>query len=197
MPRTEIPLIAFTGPEGSGKSTQARHMAESRGHQYISTGDMLRQAAATDQTELGNVCRRILDEHVYLPAQTLLEVINKRLQAEDVSQGVILDGGFRTVEETQHFGDMLEKTGRKFSVNVVYLRVPMWQCAQRLLGENGRRRPDDTTDAWLKRINEFSNGLGQRMSTIRRRWNLYIVDGNQSIDTVHQEISRRLTHITD
>jgi len=186
------PIIAFIGPEGSGKSTQAKNLAKRLNLPYVSTGDMLREAAKNDESELGDACRKMFEEHVYLSAEKLLEVVGKRLKNEDVDKGVVLDGGFRTVEETKNFPQMLEKTGKDFSVKVFLLKVPYWKCADRLMGENGRKRVDDTPTAWLSRMKEFNTNLGERMSLIRKRWSLQTIDGGKAEEEVGKDIWEKI-----
>lgn len=193
MKSTEINIITLTGPEGSGKSTQGKVLAVKRAVPFISTGDMLRERAANDwTTSLGAECRQMFADHVYLAPRRMLEVIADRLKREDILRGVVLDGGFRTVEETELFGEMLESTGKNFAVEVIFLKVPGWVCAQRLMGEGGRKRVDDTPEGWLRRMGEFNNGLGRRMSIIRNRWSLEIVNANKSAKEVGEEIIKRL-----
>jgi len=188
----KIPIIAFTGAEGSGKSTQAKNLAKRLNFPYISTGDMLREAAKNDDSELGDACRKMFEQHVYLSPIKLLEVVGKRFRNEDVDKGVVLDGGFRTVEETQNFSKMLEKTGKNFSVRVIFLKMPYWKCADRLMGENGRKRVDDTPEAWLSRMKEFNSGLGERMSLIQKRWSLQTIDGGKTEEEVTRELWEKM-----
>lgn len=184
----KIPIIAFTGPEGSGKSTQAKLLSKSLDLPYVSTGDMLRDAAKNDKSELGDDCRKIFEQHIYLSPKKLLEVVGKRFKNEDIDKGVVLDGGFRTVEETKYFSEMLEKTGKKFFVIVKFLKVPYWICAERLMGENGRKGSDDTLEAVLNRMKEFNTGLGERMSLIRNEWSLQIINGNRTEEEIAAEL---------
>lgn len=188
----EIPIIAFIGPEGSGKSTQAKNLAKRLDLPYISTGNMLREAAENDTSELGDACRKMFQEHNYLAAEKLLEVVGKRLERGDVDKGVILDGGFRTVKETENFSEMLLRTGKDFSVRVFFLKVPYWICADRLMGENGRKRVDDTPVAWLSRMKEFNTDLQKRISIIRTHWSLKIIDGNKTEEEVAENLWNKL-----
>ncbi len=193
MPTTiELPLIAFTGPEGSGKSTQAKRLALNLGLPYISTGDMLRELAENDHSPLGDACRNVFTNHVYLTPATMLTVIGHRLQQLDINQGAIIDGSLRTVEETVNFTSALKPTGKNFSLNVIYLRVPGYVCAERLMGANGRKRIDDTPTGWLNRMTEYNTGLGIRMAYIRQHWPLYQINGNQTIDQVTADINAAL-----
>lgn len=181
-----VPLLAFTGPEGSGKTTQAKLLAQTLGLPYASTGDIIRAAADNDSTELGDACREMFARHNYLSPLLLLKILAKRLQEDDARCGIVLDGGFRTVEETEKFQSMLEETQRDFSVMVIYLRIPGWEGIQRALA--GRRRPDDTSEALLSRLSSFYTGLGERMSFIRKKWPLFIINGRRPIEEINQEI---------
>jgi adenylate kinase len=188
----KIPIIAFIGAEGSGKSTQAKNLAIRLNLPYVSTGNMLRDAAENDTTELGDACRKMFEQHNYLPAEKLLEVVGKRLKKDDIDKGVVLDGGFRTLEETVNFPEMLLRTGKDFSVRVFFLKVPYWKCAERLMGENGRKRADDTPEAWLSRMKEFNTDLQKRVSIIRTRWSLDTINGSGIEEEVKNNIWKKM-----
>ena len=40
-----LPIIAVSGPHGSGKSTTAKEVAEKLGYEYISAGELFRNMA--------------------------------------------------------------------------------------------------------------------------------------------------------
>jgi len=188
-------LIVFVGPEGSGKSDASKWCEKNSNNCIrISTGDILRDFEKNDKTELGDDCRKMFAQHKYLSPIKMLAVIEKRFKEEDVekSDGIFLDGGLRTVTETLGFNAMLKRTGIDFSTQVIFLRVPWWQCADRLLSENGRKRDDDTPEGWLKRMRKFSRKLNRRTSIIRDRWPLHIIDGNRPKEEVFEDISRRI-----
>lgn len=183
----KIPLISFLGPEGSGKSTQAKLLAEKYRLPYISTGDMIRDAAANDMGELGEACRKMFEEHSYLSGDLLLKIVAARFQREDTKNGLILDGGFRTLKETQNFAEMLESVDRNFSVKVVFLRTPGWESVDRL---KKRKRSDDTSEAILSRLTTFYTDLGKRVSFIRKTWDFAIImAANKSVSDLNREIT--------
>ncbi|MFA6007339.1 MAG: nucleoside monophosphate kinase [Candidatus Shapirobacteria bacterium] len=192
MAREKISLISLVGMEGSGKTTVAKSLVESLSYTYVCTGDMLREARNGPIGELQEACEKLFTEHVYLPGPMLLEVVKQRFQKDDINNGLILDGGFRTLEETEGFKKMLSSTGKDFKLNIFYLRVPRWKCMERLMGENGRKRSDDTLEGILKRAKEFDNNLGKRMSLIRTNFSLEIVDGDRPREEVFQSILTRV-----
>ncbi|MCG3260126.1 MAG: AAA family ATPase, partial [Candidatus Heimdallarchaeota archaeon] len=47
-----MPIIAVSGPHGSGKSTAARKVAESLGYEYVSAGELFRDMAKEENMSL-------------------------------------------------------------------------------------------------------------------------------------------------
>lgn len=186
-----IQLYSFIGPEGSGKTEQAKLLASKLGFLYVSTGDMIRDAKENDQTYLGDACREMARKGVYLEASLLLEIVSKRLQRQDAENGVILDGGFRTVEETENFENALKNVGRSFNVKVFFIWTPILECYKRQIK---RGRGDDTPEKIKSRMKSFYSGLDRRMNFIRDNWSLVIIPaGIKSIPEVSQEILEKIT----
>src|SRR5258706_457405 len=84
----------------------------------------------------------------------------RRLSEEDLKDGFILDGGFRTIEEIEGYQDLLEKAGSSMPVEVVLLRIPGWLGAQRILTSK-REREDDELEPLLKRMTNYYHDLGK------------------------------------
>jgi len=53
-----LPIIAISGPHGSGKTTTARILAETLGYKYVSAGEMFREMAEKEGLNLEEFSRK-------------------------------------------------------------------------------------------------------------------------------------------
>lgn len=187
-------IVIFIGPEGSGKTIHSLRLAEESGKPYITTGDTIRYLAANDPGPLGNECREMFANHAYLAGETLLKILINRFNQVDAVDGFILDGGLRTLEETIGFSAILEAAGLQLPVNVMHLRIPGWMCFARLMGENGRKRSDDTTEGILSRLAKYYYHLGQRAKVIEKQdgWRLAHIDATREVEAVYEAVAENL-----
>lgn len=186
MDRERAPFYGFVGIEGSGKTKQARRLAEYMGLPYVSTGNMIRYAQENDFTDVGDKCRAMAATKTYLDGKTLLEMLSNEL--EKTPDGVILDGGFRTVEETKDFEEMLRDKGLDFAIRIIYLKVPDELGLRRILEGPDRGREDDSETDIRKRQARFRDGLEERIAFIKDHFVLIEVDGTKTEDQVHEDI---------
>ena len=90
--------LAFLGPPGAGKGTQARDLAAEWGVPHIATGDMLREAVAAG-TPLGREAKRYMDQGALVPDDVVVGAMGERLGRPDAARGFILDGFPRTIAQ--------------------------------------------------------------------------------------------------
>ncbi|MEK7525191.1 MAG: nucleoside monophosphate kinase, partial [Patescibacteria group bacterium] len=161
---------------------------------YVTTGDIIRDLAENDRGSLGDECRNMFANHAYLDGATLLKILVHRFSQNDVADGLVLDGGLRTLEETQDFAAMLAKANLNLPISVVHLRIPGWMSFERLMGETGRNRNDDTIEGILARLSKYFDHLGERASIIGNQpnWRLVHVDATGSIEVVYAEVIEKL-----
>lgn len=178
-------IIALIGPEGSGKSEQARLLSQKLQIPHISSGEIIRERAETDTGEFGEACRDALTRHVYLDDTIASQIAAERVSRDDTENGFILDGGFRTTKQVREFQHFLKKTDREMPVNVVYLGVNPKVSKERL---KKRRRNDDTEDGIEKRLEAFRTGLCDRLQAIRETYPFTVVKATGDIDEVNQNI---------
>lgn len=178
-------IIVIAGPEGSGKTTQANLLAEKYGVPRVAMGDVFRELA-TQGTDLGRRSRKLFEEHNYSDIGLFREAFLWRMRREDVSNGFILDGGFRFTDEVTEFEGLLEEAGRQMPVIIGYLRVPIWGGFERL---RARRRVDDTDEGIRLRQSHHYDHLGERMNIAEKKWPFFIINAwGKSEEELNKEI---------
>lgn len=124
--------IVLLGPPGAGKGTQAKVLAKELQILHISTGDLLRQNVSA-ATVLGKQAKDYMDKGMLVPDELVTQMVNKRLQQDDVKKGFILDGYPRNLSQAKALDVMLEEKGEKIDL-VVYLDATAKVILQRLSG---------------------------------------------------------------
>jgi adenylate kinase len=183
--------ILILGPQGSGKGTQAQHIAASYGIPHIATGDMLREAIAA-RTELGLRVKPIYDAGHLVPDDLMIGLIRERLEQDDVQPGFILDGFPRTMAQAEALDTMLREIDRSLTV-VLQLDVPEDVCVERLQKravEEGRE--DDTPEAIRTRLDLYRHETQPVVEHYRAQGNLVLVHGDRPVGEVFGEIQQAL-----
>ena len=99
--------IVMFGPPGCGKGTQAELIAERYGIPNISTGDMFR-AAMAQGTDLGKQITDRMNKGILIPDEITIRLVEMRLKEADCTEGFILDGFPRTIDQAEALDSMIE-----------------------------------------------------------------------------------------
>jgi len=185
--------ILLLGPQGSGKGTQAKRIAEEYGVPHIATGDMLRHAIA-EGTEFGRAIQGYLDEGELVPDQLVIDEIRHRLLQDDASEGAVFDGFPRTEGQAAALDAMLADLGRQIDV-VFDLHVPdramLIERLHKRAAEEGRA--DDTPDVISRRLDLYRKETEPLVERYRAtRGNVVGIHADRSINEVFAEIQRAL-----
>lgn len=119
--------LILLGAPGAGKGTQAKLLSEEFNIPQISTGDILRAAIQQD-SPLGKQVKKIVEQGQLVPDQVVIQLIADRIHQPDCSNGFLLDGFPRTVEQAQAL-DQLSKIDY-----VIDIDVPADEIVKRLTG---------------------------------------------------------------
>ena len=92
--------ILFIGPQGSGKGTQAKLLAESLHVPNISTGDIFREAAQK-KTELGSKAESFMKKGMLVPDEIVTGLVKERIRQKDCREGFVLDGYPRNIAQAK------------------------------------------------------------------------------------------------
>jgi adenylate kinase len=124
--------VAFLGPPGAGKGTQARDLAGARAVPHVATGDMLREAVA-EATPLGREAKGYMDRGALVPDDVIIAMIAERLRRPDAQSGFLLDGFPRTIPQAEGLERLLKDLGQPLE-RVIYFDVAEPELLRRLTG---------------------------------------------------------------
>jgi adenylate kinase len=161
--------ILLIGPQGSGKSTQGKLLAQVLGLPYLSTGDIFRR--------MGGEIKQILDQGKLVDDKTTSLIVEEKLKERQYSSGFIFDGYPRTLEQMRLFDPGFDK--------VIYLDLPDDKASERLLA---RGRADDTKELIAERLKHYHQQTDPILDYYKQKGILFSVDGMGSIQEIQQRV---------
>jgi adenylate kinase len=186
--------ILLLGPQGSGKGTQAKRIADEYGLLHVATGDILREAIAAG-SDLGKQVAPILASGGLVPDDKMIELIRTRLQEDDAQDGFVLDGFPRTQNQADALDKMLEEIDRPLDV-VFELQISDGSTTNRLLKRAQLEgRSDDSPEVIARRLKNYHEQTEPLVEHYRTRGNLVGIHADEPIDQVFTEIQKALDQV--
>jgi adenylate kinase len=211
--------LILLGPPGAGKGTQAKTIAAKYGLIQLSTGDMLRAAAAAGSA-VGAKAKAIMDKGDLVPDEIVVEIVAARLAEPESRAGVIFDGFPRTLAQAAALDGVLKRRKLKLDA-VIELKVNDDQLVERIAGrftcascgagyhdrfkvpakagvcdvcggEVFLRRPDDSAETVRRRLLVYYRETSPLIGYYYGQGRLRSVDGMGSIAAVTAAIERHL-----
>jgi adenylate kinase len=186
--------LLLLGPQGSGKGTQAKRIAETWGIPHVSTGDMFR--ALDDSTELGREVQALMERGELVPDETTIRMIESRLAQDDALDGFILDGFPRNPAQAQALDAMLGGIGRGLDA-ILFFDLPDDIALERMRGraeEEGRS--DDTPEAIRRRLEIYHEQTVPVVEHYRATGKLVPLHAGRSVEEVFAEIESALATVS-
>ncbi len=208
-------LIILLGPPGAGKGTQAEKIVQKFSLVYIATGDILRKAVK-EGTTLGRKAREYMDQGQLVPDNLVVEIVRDRLMEPDCSNGALLDGFPRTVDQAvfleQVLPDIEIKVDRVLLIEVDENELIERLTGRRVCGDCGAnyhvkykppkvrnvcdqcggdlyQRADDSLATVTERLEVYKKQTEPLVEFYEERGLLSRIDGNQEIDGVYDQIN--------
>jgi adenylate kinase len=200
--------VILLGPQGAGKGTQAKRLADRVGATHISTGDIVR-AEIKSGSELGKKVQEYNDKGELVPDEIIVEMAKPYL--EDAGAW-LLDGFPRNETQAKALDAALDDIGEDLDA-VVALEAPDEALVERLSGrrqsqatgriyhveydpppENGDdpgpfiQRDDDAEEAIRRRLEIYHDQTEPLKDYYARRDLIVTVDAEQDIPRVTEDI---------
>ena len=211
--------IILLGPPGAGKGTQADLICELCSIPKISTGDMLREAVASE-SELGKKVSNILDTGGLVSDDIIGSLIKERLTKPDCKNGSLFDGVPRTIGQAEQLAEMGINFTHVIEIHVEDQTIVDRMSGRRVHPSSGRnyhvdfnppekkgfdnetgepliQREDDKPETVLKRLNvyhELTKPLTDFYTILSDKGVLkfFKVNGSNSVNEVFQDISEQI-----
>src|SRR5262245_35547081 len=206
--------VVLLGAPGSGKGTQAKMLVQKYGIPQISTGDLLREAAARG-TELGLQAKAAMDAGQLVSDEVVLGMIRERIRNPDTARGFVLDGFPRNLAQASALDNMLAAAEQPLDVAVL-LNVDFDILMQRLTGRRTcgtcgrvynvyttppklegrcdvcggalRSRADDNEETIGNRLRVYETQTRPLIAYYQRKNRMVEVDGVGDIDAIFQRL---------
>lgn len=182
--------LVILGGTGSGKGTQTAKLCDRLQLNSISTGNILRQGIATG-TDLGKQAESYVQQGELVPDRLMIQFIKQRLLEPELKQGWILEGYPRTAFQAEELDFLLEELQQKLTW-AIYLQVSESVMIERSLKRN---LPDDQVEVIQRRIHNFQENTLPLLEYYDYCNRLLTINGEQSPDTVAQEIFNKINNI--
>jgi adenylate kinase len=175
------------GPPGAGKGTQAQFLVEGLSIPQISTGEMLREAVASNSA-IGREAKEIMARGELVPDALVIQIVRERLGRADCRLGFILDGFPRTVDQARALDALLRELGLP-PARVVALEVPEAELTRRILSR-GEGRADDNEETVRKRLAVYRSSTEPVIAHYGKA--AQRIDGLGSVQQIRQRIATAL-----
>jgi len=190
--------LVLLGPPGAGKGTQAKRLVSKYGIVHLSSGEMLRAAAAAD-TPLGLQIKNLIDHGELVPDDLIVSIIAERIDRPDARTGFILDGFPRTVPQAEAFERLLAERGLKLDAVIALVvneGILLRRIEKRVADMTARGetlRADDNSEVLRGRLSAYRAQTAPLIDHYAKKSMLRPVDGMAAVDEVGAEIDDILT----
>ena len=211
-------VYVITGGPATGKGTRSDILSKALNIPHISTGDILRDVAQTNEK-----INKKLSRGELISDEIITELLEERLSKEDCKDGFILDGYPRNVSQAEEYEKLLRSLDKDIG-KVIFFDIEEKLALQRTVsriicpncgtsynllvsdlkpknegicdkcGSSLKVRSDDTEEVFIKRFETFIDKTKTLKDFYQEAGNLYIinVDENKTVNDIFNEVVKVL-----
>jgi adenylate kinase len=207
--------ILIFGPSGSGKGTQSEMLSRKYGLKHLQSGEILREIASAP-TDFGRKVAESMQTG-FVPAEWILEIIQKTFSEIDSNQGLIIDGFARKLPEIKMLIPALSENHRSLD-KIFLIGITEEEAVKRLLirkvcsgckkvleykdrdlakcpfcGSETVSRDDDNILSIRKRLDDFKKETLPVLNFLKKSgYEVIEIDGGQSAEKVFEDICEKI-----
>jgi len=195
--------LIFVGPQGCGKGTQAKVVAEKLGLCHISTGDLLRAVTGGLKEEVDSY----MSTGALVPDELIVRILKERVMQSDCDNGFILDGFPRNIAQAEELDKIMDID------KVIEIAISDDESVLRISGRrncpscgaiwnvNTSPKPQDEIKCdkcgaeLIQRADDNEESLRKRLEIYHRdtepildKYTSVKIDGEQSIEKVSEDV---------
>lgn len=206
--------LVFLGAPGSGKGTQAQILAKELNIPHVDTGSMLR-AAVAEGTKHGKIAEELMAKGQLVPPEIVTEIIRDRISRPDCSNGIVLDGYPRNLDQAERLELILKDLNIELSV-VINIDIDESILTDRLVYRRScdkcgakynlkftppkndelcdvcqsplSKRDDDSAENAQRRFKTYYEQTQPLIEYYSKKGLLKNIDGNKSINEIFKEV---------
>ncbi len=184
-------IYLLYGPQGAGKTTQAKLLADKLDLVMISAGEISREIAKQD-TPVGHQVKELIDRGEQTPNEIIVPAIDQLLDHPGGKNGFVFDGYPRYAQQIESLVVSIEKHGWEIN-KVVFIDLPEDVGVKRImLRAQGERRADDTPEAIARRLELYHQQTQPIIDYFRRLDKVAEIDGSGTVEEVYQLLLQAL-----
>ena len=175
------------GPPGVGKGTQAKIIKDKYDIPHLSTGEILRKEIR-QESKIGVIAKKYIDDGLLVPDEILIKIIEKYISDANCSNGYILDGFPRNLQQVENLNELLIKLDHNIDI-AICLTADGTELIKRLIKRSkDSGRSDDTTEIISKRQKVYWEQTAPIIQYYKRAGILIEVNGIGTIAEITESI---------
>jgi len=201
--------IILLGPPGCGKGTQAKHICQVYGHEYLSVGNLLRDEIEKQST-LGKKIKPIVESGHMIQDDITNELVRTKIEH---STKLVFDGYPRSVPQAQFVdthghidlvlyfqvadSEIIQRLSNRWMVDINSTQHPFTSKEKaddfaKYHGGRIFRRADDEPNTVAERLRVYKQTTKPLLTYYGRQHKLFLIHGERSIPLVWKEIKNIL-----